>query len=100
MLASQDRASVKHFKSALGLHPNELSEFRWIITVLSNLKTSFSGTFHAFRFDKYADRYLGALNYRFNRRSNLASMTERVPHAICGCTARPEHLLRSAEFVT
>jgi len=83
-----------------GRHPNELSEFRWINTVLSNLKTSFSGTFHAFRFDKYANRYLGAFNYRFNRRFNLAAMTERVAHAICCCTARPEHQLRSAEFAT
>jgi hypothetical protein len=34
--------------------------------LLSNLKTSFSGTFLALKFDKYADRYLGAFNYRFN----------------------------------
>jgi hypothetical protein len=27
-------------------------------------------------------------------------MTERVAHAICCCNARPEHLLRSAEFAT
>ncbi len=83
-----------------GRHPNELPEFRWINTVLSNLKTSFSGTFHALRFDKYADRYLGAFNYRFNRRFKLAEMTERVIHAICSCTARPEWLLRSAELTT
>lgn len=70
-------------------HPNDLSEFRWINTVLSNLKTSLSGTFHAFRFDKDANRYLGAFNYRFNRRFNLDAMTERVVHAICCFTARP-----------
>ena len=40
-----------------GRHPNELPEFRWINTVLSNLKTSFNGTFHALRFAKYSDRY-------------------------------------------
>lgn len=83
-----------------GRHPNELPEFRWINTVLSNLKTSFSGTFHALKSDKYADHYLGAFNYRFNRRFNLVEMTERVVHAICSCNARPEHLLRSAEFAT
>jgi hypothetical protein len=83
-----------------GRHPNELPEFRWINTVLSNLKTSFSGTFHALKFDKYADRYLGAFNYRFNRRFNLATMTERVVHAICSCGARPERILRSAELAT
>ncbi|MFT5340196.1 MAG: transposase-like protein [Cyanobium sp.] len=80
-----------------GRHPNEMTEFRWINTVLSNLKTSFSGTFHALRFDKYADRYLGAFSYRFNRRFDLAAMTERVLHAVCQITARPERLLRRAE---
>jgi transposase-like protein len=83
-----------------GRHPKELPVFRWINTVLSNLKTSFSGTFHALKFDKYADRYLGAFNYRFNRRFNLAAMTERVIHAICSCGARPERILRSAELAT
>jgi transposase-like protein len=81
-----------------GRHPNEMPEFRWINTVLSNVKTSFSGTFHALRFDKYADRYLGAFSYRFNRRFDLAAMTERVLHAACQSTARPERLLRHAEL--
>ncbi len=83
-----------------GRHPDELPEFRWINTVLSNLKTSFSSTFHALKFDKYADRYLAAFNYRFNRRFNLATMTERVVHAICSCGPRPECFLRSAELAT
>jgi hypothetical protein len=39
-------------------HPNDLPQFRWINTLLGNLKTSFSGTFHAFNFEKYARRYL------------------------------------------
>jgi len=30
----------------------------------SNLKTSFSGSFHALRFEKYADRYSGAFSFR------------------------------------
>ena len=42
-----------------GRHPNDLPQFRWINILLGNLKTSFSGTFHAFNFDKYAKRYLG-----------------------------------------
>jgi hypothetical protein len=31
-----------------GRHPNDPPEFRWIYTVQSNLKTSISGTVHAF----------------------------------------------------
>ena len=83
-----------------GRHPKDLPDFRWINTVISNLKTSFSGTFHALNFDKYADRYLGAFCYRFNRRFNLEEMTGRLLRASCSCTARPERLLRSAELNT
>jgi hypothetical protein len=54
-----------------GRHPKDLPDFRWINTVISNLKTSFSGMFHALKFDKYADRYLGAFCYRFNRRFRM-----------------------------
>ena len=83
-----------------GRHPKDLPEFRWINTVISNLKTSFSGTFHALRFEKYADRYLGAFCYRFNRRFDLDKMTARIMRAICKCSPRPERLLRSAELGT
>ena len=83
-----------------GRHPKDLPEFRWINTVISNLKTSFSGTFHALSFEKYGDRYMGAFCYRFNRRFNLEGMTERIVHAVCNCTTRPERLLREAELAT
>jgi hypothetical protein len=83
-----------------GRHPKDLPEFRWINTVISNLKTSFSGTFHALSFEKYGDRYVGAICYRFNRRFNLEGLTERIVHAVCNCTARPERLLREAELAT
>ena len=42
-----------------GRHPNDLLEFRWINILLGNLNTSFSGTFHVFKFDNEAKRYLG-----------------------------------------
>jgi hypothetical protein len=64
------------------------------------LKTSFSGTFHALRFEKYANRYLGAFCYRFNRRFHLEEMTGRILRATCNCNARPERILRSAELAT
>lgn len=81
-----------------GRHPKNHPDFRWINTVISNLKTSFSGTFHALRFENYADRYLGGFCYRFNRHINLAEMTGRILLATCKCTARPERLPGSAEF--
>ena len=50
-----------------GRHPKGLPDFRWINTVISNLRTSFSGTFHALNFGTNADRYLGAFYNKFNR---------------------------------
>jgi len=80
-----------------GKHPNELPQFRWINTLLGNLKTSLSGTFHAFNFDKYARRYLGGYCFRFNRRFSLAAMTERIANAVCCCIPFTERHLRVAE---
>ena len=37
-----------------GRKPSELPEFRWVNTVLGNVKTSLSGAYHAFDFSKYA----------------------------------------------
>ena len=68
--------------------------------MLSNLKTSFNGTFHALHFDKCLDRYLCAFRFRFIRRFDLGAVTERVLHAACLWTAQPEHLLRFAEPAT
>jgi hypothetical protein len=79
-------------------HPDDLPEFRWISTVLSNFKTSLSGTFHAFTFDKYGKRYLGAFCFRFNRRFKMEAMTERLLNATYCCGARPERVLRLADF--
>jgi hypothetical protein len=78
-------------------HPNDLPQFRWINTLLGNLKTIFNGTFHAFNFDKYARRYLGGYCFHFNRRFAMAAMTERIANAVCCCKPVTERALRVAE---
>ena len=54
------------------------AEFRWVNTMLGNLKTAFAGTYHAFDYAKYAHRYLAEFAYRFNRRYDLAAMVPRL----------------------
>ena len=49
----------------------KLPQFQAVNTVLSNLKTAMAGTYHAFKFAKYAHRYLAEVQYRFNRRFDL-----------------------------
>jgi len=47
-----------------GRHRKDLPDFRWINTVISNLKTSFSGTFHSLGFEKYEECYLGVTGHQ------------------------------------
>ena len=51
-----------------------VKDFNWVNTVLSNVKTSLSGTFHSLKFNKYGYRYLADLQFRFNRRFNLRKL--------------------------
>ena len=69
-----------------GRKPKEVPEFKWINTVLGNLKTTLSGCYHAFDFRKYATRYLAVSCYRFNRRFDLRSLHQRLLIAAVGTT--------------
>lgn len=51
--------------------------FKWVNTVLGNVKNSLLGTFHAFR-EKHVSCYLAEFEYRFNRRFELPTMIERL----------------------
>ena len=81
-----------------GRKPKDLPEFQWINTVLGNLKTSLSGSYHAFDFRKYAARYLAAFSYRFNRRFDLRTLHTRLLVAAATCAPQPQRSIRSAEI--
>jgi transposase-like protein len=51
--------------------------FRWVNTVLGNVKSALHGTYHALR-PKYLQRYLSEFCYRFNRRFDLAALVPRL----------------------
>lgn len=80
-----------------GRHPRDLPEFRWVNTVLGNVKTGLGGTHHAFKFWKYAERYLGAIAYRFNRRFDLRALPGRLLHAAACIGPRPLRVIRGNE---
>ena len=75
----------------------KLPQFKAINTVLGNLKTALKGTYHAFAFAKYAHRYLAEVQYRFNRRFDLAAILARLLRAACLTPPRPAPVLRLAE---
>ena len=76
--------------------PRELPQFKWVNTVLGNLKTMLSGAYKAFGYGKYADRYLGAFAYRFNRRFDLAGLVARLVVDVSRGKAVPERVIRHA----
>jgi transposase-like protein len=71
--------------------------FKWINTIIGNLKTATSGTYHAFDFQKYGARYLGEAQYRFNRRFDLAVIFRRLLRAGVTTGKRTEAWLRTGK---
>jgi hypothetical protein len=96
--AAVAEAGCTHEPFVVGqLKPKDLPQFSAVNTTLGNLKTAIAGTYHSFAFSKYAHRYLAEFAYRFNRRFDLAALTERLIVAAVSTQPRPEHRLRWAE---
>ena len=76
----------------------KLEQFRAVNTLLGNLKTAFSGTYHAFDFVKYGHRYLAEVQYRFNRRFDLSAILDRLLRASAVTSPHPERIIRAAEL--
>lgn len=86
VVSGSGRAAVEH------------PEFRCVNIVLGNLKTAITGTYHAFKFGKYAPRYLAEFQYRFNRRYDLRAILPNLIRTAATTKAWPEAQLRLAEF--
>jgi hypothetical protein len=89
------KAGCTHESTVLaGCKPKDVPELQWINTVLGSLKTSLSGSYHSFGFKKYAEQYLGAFAYRFNRRFDLKTLAQRLLVAAAQCGAQSQRLIR------
>jgi transposase-like protein len=95
--AGVGEAGCQHLPIVVGgRKPKDLPDFHWVNTVLGNVKTGTNGAYHAFDFDKYAERYLGAIAYRFNRRFRLDTLPQRLLVAALAIGPRREAWLRQA----
>jgi len=71
-----------HVSNNMSEEQKEL-HFSWVNTILSNIKTGLTGTFHSFECSKYSSRYLAAIMFRFNRRFRLDTIfLKLVKHAV------------------
>lgn len=77
-----------------GRKSTDMECFTWVNTILGNLKTAIAGTYHSFDFEKYAHRYLGEYQYRFNRRFDLARLLPRLITAAAQTGKRTARWLR------
>ena len=68
-------------------------EFRWVNTIVGNIKSALRGTYHAVR-PKYAQRYLSEFEYRFNRRFDLPDIIPRFVYVALRTPPMPERLLK------
>ena len=71
----------------------EHPEFRWVNTILGNIKSALHGTYHAVR-PKYVQRYLAEFEYRFNRRFDLPAIIPRLVFVALRTLPMPERLLK------
>ena len=77
------------------LKPRDLPQFKWVNTVLGNLKTTLAGAFHSLNYRKYAQRYLSAFAYRFNRRFDLRGLVAHLIVDVVRGKPAPKAVIRA-----
>jgi len=89
----------KHTAIVTGGGPKsvDIPEFKWVNTIIGNVKKPLHGTFHAISEHHFA-RYLAEFCYRFNRRFDLAEMITRFGYIAVRTPPMSQRLLRVAEF--
>lgn len=99
--AAVEQAGCRHEPRVLGDSRRALKAgtFKWVNTVLGNLKNALHGTYHAFS-HKHGARYLAEFEYRFNRRLSLPDMIPRLAFVALRTPPMPYRLLKLAEFRT
>jgi transposase-like protein len=85
-----EKAGCDHFPmvTGSGKQAARWAPFRWVNTVLGNIKTAIAGTYHHVS-AKHAQSYLTSFAYRFNRRYQLDSIVERLAWAAAHTTPQP-----------
>jgi transposase-like protein len=88
------KAGCDHFPmvTGSGKQAAKWAPFRWVNTVLGNIKTAIAGTYHHVS-AKHAQSYLTSFAYRFNRRYQLDSIVERLVWAAVHTAPQPYRVI-------
>jgi transposase-like protein len=89
-----EKAGCDHFPmvTGSGKQAARWAPFRWVNTVLGNIKTAIAGTYHHVS-SKHAQSYLTSFAYRFNRRYQLDSIVERLAWAAAHTVPQPYRVI-------
>lgn len=90
------KAGCRHVRIVTGRaqqQPEKIPAFRWVNTVLGNVKTAIAGTLKWVS-KRYAYRYLAEFQYRFNRRITLPDMLARLAYIATRAAPRPYSVLK------
>lgn len=71
--------------------------FKWVNTVLGNIKNAITGTYRALR-KKHMVRYLAEFEWRFNHRFDLAAMIDALGRAAINTKPAPYWWLKMADY--
>jgi hypothetical protein len=93
-----EKAQCTHEQHIVGRGKDAVDKpyFKWVNTILGNLKNSLRGTYHAAK-EKHIPRYLAEFQYRFNRRYELESLVPRLAAIAVQTPAMPDRLLTLAD---
>ena len=83
-------------KTGSGAKAAKNPRFKWVNTVLGNIKAAMVGTYRAVR-AKHVPRYLAEFEYRFNRRYRLETMIDRLAYVSLRTAPMPYGLLKLAD---
>lgn len=79
-----------------GTEYDEFNVFKWVNTMIGNVKNAIHGTYHAVS-KRHLPRYLAEFCYRFNRRFQLGQMVSRLAYVALRTPPMPQRLLKLAE---
>jgi ribosomal protein L37AE/L43A len=80
-----------------GVGATKKPAFKWVNTVLGNIKSALVGTYRAVQ-SKHVPRYLAEFEYRFNRRYRLETMIPRLVYVALRTPPMPYALLKLADL--
>jgi hypothetical protein len=89
-----EQAGCTHFPMVTGSGPKaaKWAPFQWVSTMLGNIKTALAGTYHHVS-AKHAQRYLASFAWRFDRRHQLDTLTERLVYACARTAPHPYRII-------